>query len=91
VRLDPDRLLLRQFLTGTPADVTLDGLTDGADFVDMALRVGRGLHITGKNGQTYFIPDINFNELYDMTADLVINADDLDALETWMGTETEAF
>lgn len=91
VRLDPDRLLLRQFATGTPADVTLDGLTDGADFVDMALRVGRGVHVTGKNGNSFFLPDINFNELYDLTADLVINSEDLDALEQWLGTESEKF
>jgi hypothetical protein len=90
VRLDPDRLLLRQFATGTPGDVTMDGQTDGADFVDMALRMGHGLKVEFK-GQSYFMPDLNFNELYDVTADLVIAEDDLDSLEAALGSTADAF
>ncbi len=91
VRLDPERFLLRQFATGTPADVTLDGLTDGADFVDTALRFGRGVKYTGKNGQNFFVPDTGFNELYDVEPDLQITTEDLDTVETWLGTEVAPF
>jgi hypothetical protein len=91
IRLDAERFLLRRFLTGTPGDVTLDGLVDGGDFIDAALRVGRGVSVTGKSGKTHFFPDMGFNELYDLTADLRINAADLDVVETWLGTEADAF
>lgn len=91
VRVDWDRQLLRQFATGTAGDTTLDGLVDGADFVDTALRVGRGVVFTGKNGKQYFYADIGFNELFDLNADLRVTSKDLDAIEGALGSAADEF
>jgi aminopeptidase N len=91
VRVDGQRLLLRQFATGTPGDFNLSGLVDGADLVELALRHGRAVSVTGKNGQNYFFSDTAWNELYDLKADLRVNDGDVEALDAWIGLEAEAF
>ncbi|MSP90493.1 MAG: hypothetical protein EXR79_01610 [Myxococcales bacterium] len=91
VRLDPERVLLRAFAGGTPGDVNLDGLTDGADLVDLAFRYGRAVARTAKNGQTYFFADPGWSEVHDVEADLRINAKDRTTLLQWLGTQSEEF
>ena len=91
VRVDWERQLLRQFATGTAGDTTLDGLVDGADFVDTALRVGRGVVFTGKNGKQYFWADTGFNELFDLNADLKVTSKDLDAVAGALGNTADEF
>lgn len=100
VKPDLERKLLRKFVIGTPGDVNLSGLVDGADFVDMAYRQGRGIvRSWGGGGQEYFVPDPSWNELYDINADKDGNAEpdgsidslDLKALADWYGFTAEEF
>lgn len=91
VRPDAQRVMLRRWATATPGDSNLSGLVDGADLVDMAFRHGRAVSAKGKNGQTYFIPDLGWNELYDLQPSLRIDDEDVDVLEQWLGTEAETF
>jgi hypothetical protein len=91
VRADPQRLLLRAFTVTTPGDVNLSGLVDGRDLVDMAIRHGRGVVFTAKNGNDYFMPDTGFNEIYDVAPDNRIDIDDVDTLIPWAGVEAEPF
>ena len=59
--------------------------------LEIALRVGRGVVFTGKNGKQYFMPDTGFNELFDLNADLRITAKDLDAVEGALGNTADEF
>ncbi len=90
VRVDSQRLLLRAFSLGTPGDVNLNGLCDGADLVDLALRNGHKI-MAKHQTQTFFYPDVNWDELCDITGDYAINPADATALEGWVGTQAEAF
>ncbi len=93
VRTDWERYLLRQFATGLLGDTTLDGDVDGADFVDTALRLGRGVvHVSKKDPtQKFFVPDTAFNELFDLDASLGIATADLDLVEANLGTQSDPF
>lgn len=90
VRIDPKRMLVRAFSTGTPGDANMSGLCDGADLVETALRNGHRIMAVHK-GQSFFYPDINWNELYDTNGDYQVNPADATALDGWVGTEAEAF
>ena len=92
VKCDWQRQLLRKFVTGTPGDVNLSGLTDGADLVDMAYRQGRGVvHAWGGSGKVFFFPDTAWNELYDLNVDGQVDGDDATALNDWYGSQAEEF
>jgi hypothetical protein len=91
VRIDPERVLLRTFAVGTPGDVNLDGLTDGADLVDLAFRYGRRIVATGKSGQKFFTSDPGWSELHDVKPDYALDAGDRGEIETWFGTQAEEF
>ncbi len=91
VKCDWQRQLLRKFVVGTPGDVNLSGLVDGADLIDMAYRQGRGVVHTYGSGKTFFFPDTAWNELYDLTVDGLVDGDDANALNDWFGTESEEF
>lgn len=91
VRLDVKRNLLRMWATGTPGDFNLSGLVDGADLVELALRHGRAVQVTGKSGQKFFFSDTGWNELYDLQPDLRVDMADVEALSGWIGTEAEQF
>ncbi len=91
VKCDWQRQLLRKFVVGTPGDVNLSGLVDGADLIDMAYRQGRGVVHSYGNGKSFFFPDTAWNELYDLTVDGLVKGDDADALNDWFGTQAEEF
>jgi hypothetical protein len=91
VKCDWQRQLLRKFVVGTPGDVNLSGLVDGADLIDMAYRQGRGVVHQYGNGKMFFFPDTAWNELYDLSADGLVNADDANALNDLFGTAAEEF
>ncbi len=91
VKCDWQRQLLRKFVVGTPGDVNLSGLVDGADLIDMAYRQGRGVVHTYGSGKTFFFPDTAWNELYDLTTDGLVDGGDAAALNDWFGTEAEEF
>ncbi len=91
VKCDWQRQLLRKFVVGTPGDVNLSGLVDGADLIDMAYRQGRGVVRTWGNGKTFFFPDTSWNELYDLAVDGSVDGDDATELNNWFGTEAEEF
>ena len=91
VRMDIQRNLVRQFATGTPGDFNLSGLVDGADLVELALRYGRAMRITGKNGAEHYYADTSWNELYDLKADWRVNDADIEELSQWVGATAEEF
>ncbi len=91
VRMDVQRNLVRLFATGTPGDFNLSGTVDGADLVELALRYGRGMRITSKNGNEYFFSDTGWNELYDLKPDQKIDDADIEALDQWLGATSEEF
>jgi len=87
VRVDRERVLLREWSAGTTGDVNLSGLTDGMDLVDFAFRFGRSIVFTAGDGNAYFHPNISWNEIYDLNQDGKINKDDLPILTEAVGTE----
>jgi aminopeptidase N len=92
VRFDVQRTQIRQFATGTPADFNLSGLVDGADLVELALRHGRAVVVTMKQGGgEHFFADTSWNELYDLTADGRVDNDDVEALLGAVGGEVAPF
>lgn len=93
IRADPDRRLLRTFDVLTPGDVNLDGLTDGADFLEAAYRKGRSILATNHNGQTVLFPNAGWDELYNVAKDKaqIVNEADLDLISENLGAEVIDF
>jgi len=73
VAVDPAWTMPREILSSQPADVTLDGVVDGADLIDVALRQGAYMPATRR-------VDGGYDPLYDVARDGVIDAADLQAV-----------
>ena len=65
--------MVRAVSPRVPGDVSLDGLKDAVDLMEIALRVGG--RVPGARRQ-----DGSYDPLYDTNADRVIDEEDLDVL-----------
>lgn len=73
VQIDPDWTMAREIVPSQPADVTLDGVVDGADLIDVALRQGGYMPATRR-------VDGSYDPLYDVQRDGMVDAVDLQAV-----------
>lgn len=86
VRPDLGRRLLRRMRVLDGADVTLDGIVDGMDLMEMAFRYRRT--IVWKGG---FLPNTAWDELFDSDGSYTVDAADLDLLYARAGAATIDF
>ena len=87
IQLDSQRRLLRQFSKGLAEDVTLDGLVNGADLVEIAVRQGVALTTIGSGNQAWFDIDHRWREQFDVNDDLSIDAKDAAAVLNQAGQQ----
>lgn len=73
IEVDPRWTMVREVNPAVGSDVTLDGVVDGRDLLDVALRVGTSLP-TERRRDGYYDP------LFDVNRDRAVNLDDLEAV-----------
>lgn len=71
LEIDPDWTMAREIASALPEDVTMDGVVDGADLIEIALRHGTELPTVRR-------VDGGYDPLYDVDRDRVVGDADLD-------------
>ena len=73
IELDPDWTSVREVVPALIGDVTLDGLVDGADLLEVALHLGTAMPTTRRQ-------DGRYDPLYDLDGDRLVGERDLDTI-----------